>query len=706
MNFQEKIKALQRSHKHYLNSKPDEVYAYRLIKFSSKSPTTFSKLNSSQEDRYYVVDLNDLIGEGFFGYVYKAYLVKTDGELDTDNCFVAKETKYILSTKKYIKSLKEEANFNSFYYPTEALAVIKNAHKEKIGIIISKYHPGDTLDKMIPDSQCGPTANEDERPEDNTDKIISGKKLYSVPPENPKILLESLSIVERFNLICEIAMAINLFHHNTPASGPALYLQDLKEQNIIVQFVKREDEKKHKINVFPIDLNFANKVWGLDQVSIDPRGTKRYSPPETWFEQGGIKSDIYALVPIFATILNATNVYEYKNKQEEKNGVNLEYYQTQFNLTNLFNNLQIRPQLAKYTHLFLDRMQANDYNQRPDTDELLKFFCTLNNLVLIDDKKLTRKNTLSNKADHHSKKEIVEMEEDGQGDFNGLDSKNDLVKDMAEGDIAKPNHPSEENVIDEVSDFLLAQIKIIAHGAWYAKVGNHTFANYDFQLDEYQLVSFINAIEGTTAAFNNTLSEKLKTLPKFNAEILQQNNEMRKILKEMIVSANHYNHKKMGHFFQDRRLSLFKRTLAQAFIEEITNLVCKIDDKDNSSSLLVSILATDYLQRLRALKASIKDMASSNKSIYQDWNLNNLFQLKNIFAHIIRGSKHDLYPVTLSDVSELQIELSLEKALQAAVKTTSINTLNYSSRPALFHRFDKLTTKLDALLGTKSKLKT
>lgn len=170
--------------------------------------------------------------------------------------------------------------------------------------------------------------------------------------------LEDLSYSDSLDLINNLVLTLNLHHHNTPSTGPAVVHGDIKSANLLV-----EDK----------EVNFTDYGCAFDVEDENPnakyycRANRNpvYFPPEAIKGIFGIKTDIYMVADIISHVIKQA---EYPADKET-------------HVTNFV------------TH-FYAQMRDIHYDNRPDSDEVLKFFNTLNLFYKAD--QLAKTNTSYN----------------------------------------------------------------------------------------------------------------------------------------------------------------------------------------------------------------------------------------------------------------------------------------------------------------------
>ncbi len=309
---------------------------YEVIKFENVNLTY-------DEYRWIAIYRKKILGRGSYGVVYKAYPINpVNGELILDKKLAVK----IYRGSSHQVNPNEAKFFDAYYSGCELISTNEDTY-------------------MV--MACLP-----------------GKNILETQKKNTVLNVEisQFDFTKRVDLIYNIMMAINLMHHNTPNSGNALIHGDINGSNIKVRY----DEETGKIDVYIIDFGLSEEIDDdPDAVqSADMNGTPLFMPNElVEHEIHGIKSDIYALTPIFAAILGAKNPFALKT---QLSFYNPEYYKKPYDFTGILTDYTMPVfsfDLQEYIIKFLTRMQDNNLDKRPDSDETLRFFTTLNKLCKI-----------------------------------------------------------------------------------------------------------------------------------------------------------------------------------------------------------------------------------------------------------------------------------------------------------------------------------
>lgn len=292
---------------------------------------------------YQIIAYNpkDVIGRGSYGVVYQGHPVNPQtGAVNFESRLAIK----IFHQSEGINP-KEAQFFNAHYGACELLHDSLNTY------MVMKYLPGRSV--MV---------NADK----NKTSILN-------------VELASLDFASRVDVVCNIMMAVNVIHHNKPNTGRAMIHGDLNGGNILVDI----DKDNGIIDVYIIDFGTAEEV-SADEQQLQPadmQGTPLYMANELIEnERHGIKTDIYALTPVFASLLGADNPFALRKKVHY---FKPEYYKIPYDFTGVLKSIQVPEypfDIKTIIMRFLNRMQEVDSARRPDSDETLGFFVRLNKL--------------------------------------------------------------------------------------------------------------------------------------------------------------------------------------------------------------------------------------------------------------------------------------------------------------------------------------
>jgi len=294
------------------------------------------KVGEGKSLSYYVIDYGERLGKGSFGEVYKAHKYDLDtNTLDKEHPFAAKIFKKEVNKEE---DLKREVKILRQYYKTEPL--------QKIGdewLVITEYVPGENLQN-----------------------------------EKTRSKLEELTFFQRVNLINQLVLGVDRLHQTT-FTRSAIIHGDFKPSNVGLEIdIKRGSTD---ISIFDFGLSFFPKNNSHSPEQSEGKktiGNAVYFPVETLGAYFGIKTDIYMLVNLISVILGEERPWKLKSAIPDT--FPRCRAKTKYFLDNLieFPTILSNFDLKKATIAFLNRMQSNKYDERPDSDEVLRFFTTLN----------------------------------------------------------------------------------------------------------------------------------------------------------------------------------------------------------------------------------------------------------------------------------------------------------------------------------------
>lgn len=318
---------------------PDEIILANLRAIADQGYVLLHFENANLENEIYralAVDIKRVIGRGSFGQVYFAYPINTaTGKLIQEKPLAVKAFKNISQIPK-----SEAKFFNAYYGSCEIIS------KDHDVYMVMNYIPGKNI-------------------------MINKHKSLELDQE-----IRHFDFVQRADLVYNIMLAINIIHHYTPQTGHALIHGDINGSNIKYYY----DPETNKIDVYIIDFGLSTET--LDEPNrlqaANMEGTPLFMSKEIVVHDAhGIKSDIYALTPIFIAIFGGDKAFALKSQFSY---YQTEYYRTPYDFTGMLDNIQIPPypgDVKLYIKKFLTRMQDENFAKRPDSDEALKFFTTL-----------------------------------------------------------------------------------------------------------------------------------------------------------------------------------------------------------------------------------------------------------------------------------------------------------------------------------------
>jgi hypothetical protein len=301
-------------------------------------------------------------------------------------------------------------------------------------------------------------------------------------------------------------------------------------------------------------------------------------------EKGGIKSDIRSFVPDFIEILGATDPYNLKNQHEFKTP---EYFQAQYDLTGLFEGYDMPDypiDIKPYIVAFINRMQADRYDDRPDSDEVLRFFTTLDNFCKTYDESLVKLQKL--KDTRIPQKESVSILNSFNDDLNSL-------------------------------KVYGAKLAVLSAGHWNRKIGEReivanrgkkvkldmTFEQYDFDADPKKIADEI-------------LKQPVES------ENLVSKDALDKIKQEI----DRYTKKRSTNFFRNKQLTTLKRLIGEAFLDEL---------------LIVPTHAAvkNYRAMLTQLDKAVEELTGEKNPAYKNLNTTDEAKLKELFRLIMQYAR-------------------------------------------------------------------
>ncbi|WP_242432878.1 protein kinase domain-containing protein [Coxiella burnetii] len=303
------------------------------------------------------IDLTeDYLGHGTFGVVYKAYSIDSNGNIDEKRTWAAKvfRVENANATSQIGKIMKEAEIFGRYYRVDGWQRIESNKNDENLQsdfYLFFEYIPGKSLGELLAKNTL------------------------------------NLTFEERVQLIFYIVQQLHLMHYFTPSTGKPIVHRDLKPLNIQVNIEKKavtiEDKTTYLTNISSaiFDFGLADESEKDEEIdSLKPttlKGTSEYLSPEILSEKAGVRSDLYSLVPTIAELLGAPHEKLFKNRKlDPKIG--------KYDLTDLQIDAAYSKDIGPLIKEFLQKMQDDDYWKRPTTDEVLRFFTTLNKYCAIN----------------------------------------------------------------------------------------------------------------------------------------------------------------------------------------------------------------------------------------------------------------------------------------------------------------------------------
>lgn len=464
---------------------------------------------------FYVIDDTKLIGKGCFGSAYLTYLVD-----ENDNINI-KESEENL----YVTKIISKGEFDAIAFESKCFNKKSGPSEPPIGnydnlLIVSKYFPGFDL------------SSDETSPE-----------------------VKALSFTDTANLLAQLAMAINLIHHHTASTGTGLFHGDIKGENIRVNIVE-SGNGFYRIDATLLDYGFSVKIQGsaITEEGIRKlQGTPVYLAPELHFAMGGIKSDIRSLVPVVLRLLRAIHPFEYKHSATNQ----LDYLYAKYDFSGIFTDMFKTPlfffngkcmdeQLKRLIIKFIEKMQHDDYGERPDSDELLQFFLALSNFCKT---------------------------------YQSLSANFTKAPTLAECSQLNP---------------FLAKLTILSEGLWYHAIEPKTiansqpdtfiktFADYDFEA----LDTVARLIEPEKKEVKNAIGLDLNAMQQAEKApyAAQENTKLTDIAFSKINSEIE-NYLGKSARFRNKQLLFYKQTLAEIFIANIEKNKSPLAIKNNLRTL-------------------------------------------------------------------------------------------------------------------------
>lgn len=248
--------------------------------------------NTVPEERYYLFDIKDVLGQGNFGKAMQAYRLDENNPIVTASNpeFVAKSVPYTLFSqnemvlsKPYV-SILGSVNLMSNYAPIPETNRVA-ADVTRVVTIMEKI-PGQTL------------------------KVEAFESLQ-------------LSLTDRLRMVLQLVLQVQTMHETTLSSSTKIIHCDLKMDNVM--FYK---DSQGKINIRIIDFGLAEQPAQnqsskhIHRHSIKTfSGNANYAAPENMDHECGFPSDIHMLTPIIAQILGEKDFMKHKDAYKHKMGI-------------------------------------------------------------------------------------------------------------------------------------------------------------------------------------------------------------------------------------------------------------------------------------------------------------------------------------------------------------------------------------------------
>ena len=319
------------SEKNQLKLRVKKIFSHDYeVLFLEKKPDEFTA---------HAIDVRKKIGKGSHGCVYAAYPIDlATMTLDKSKLMAAKK---IMDIRTF--NINEVKFFRRFYKNSDFGTIKSDAY------VLMDYLPGSQLYTITKDGSASLSS-----------------------------AIKKLNFSQRIQLIWNIMLSVNLMHHDTPSTGGALIHSDLNGTNIIADI----NPDTNTFDAYLLDFAVASDINDdPDEIKSNQpmEGSMAYMPCEILSEKRGIKSDIYALAPVFLIILGAKHPFSYKAQHFF---LKKDYYESSYCFDGIFTGYDVprfEPNVLSYLRGFIGQMQQKKYADRPDSDTTLRFFTTLNN---------------------------------------------------------------------------------------------------------------------------------------------------------------------------------------------------------------------------------------------------------------------------------------------------------------------------------------
>lgn len=364
---------LKQAQEFWINSayKNEEIKVYEPTDDSNLVLVRFPSNTVPEVFFAYWTNLSDIVCKGGFGVLYKTYRLDKQARVDLDQVdFVAKVPRPELIDEINPEEIRQEAAFLN----NKSINTTSTFQTSSGYVFITKLIKGlDLFDRY--------------------------NQLYPI--------FDAMTLTQRLELLTSITISLNLIHHDTLSTGSAIFHKDIKGNNIRIAFRLRKSGVKDQfiafdkfgkvipnkacftmmndkiipnkgfqliLDAYPLDFGLSEKVPGPEKQNLKfGGGTADYVPVEiSQGRSGGLKSDVFSLTPIFITLLKGKNVFSQRNNVFQHQLFKLDGICEDFPDFRL-GNLSIRDDLIDSIKAFINLMQHEDYNKRPDMDVVLRF---------------------------------------------------------------------------------------------------------------------------------------------------------------------------------------------------------------------------------------------------------------------------------------------------------------------------------------------
>lgn len=315
------------------------------------------------DEQYYLIDLNDLIGRGAFGKVYQAYKVDINNPIVNSSCphYAAK----IVLSNTFSSS---EISYTIPYMMIQGSVQVPHDYKSH-----------DQLDKIK-----------------GITRIVTIMEMIPGKTINAKTLNQlNLTLLDRLRMVLQLVLQVQNFHESTISSQVRMIHCDLKPDNVLFY-----QDKQGKINCRIIDYGYADTaIDGAKPEKVqrhsntDFIGNFFYCAPEMLRRECSMASDIYMLAPIIALILGEHQATKNKIDYSTKHSISRKstikqkfdcatqplHFSTILRFPGFYNK-----SLRSKCIGFLSRMSEIKRKRRPPIGDVVRFFTDLKNEIYND----------------------------------------------------------------------------------------------------------------------------------------------------------------------------------------------------------------------------------------------------------------------------------------------------------------------------------